>query len=76
MPALIILWSHASDLFKHLAEIIGIFKAQLVRDLVDQVLAGIDQLLGVLDLYLGNVVGDCSVHIAAEGRAEITGTDL
>ena len=66
---------HAGYFFENLAEVIGIIKAQLSGDLINQILSGINQLLGVLDFHLGNIIRDGQIHIPAEGGAQVAGTD-
>ena len=47
---------YARNLFKYLAEIVRIIKAQFIRDFIHQVLVGVDKLHGMLDLNLGNII--------------------
>lgn len=56
VPAFIILRGHTGYFLEYLAEIIGILKSQLVSDFIDQVLTRIDQLFGMFNFHLGNII--------------------
>ena len=63
-------------LFKNFAEIIWIFKAQEVRNLIHQIFMGVDQLFRMVDFYGGDIVGDGYTSKLFEGIAQVAGTNI
>ena len=63
-------------LFKYLTEIVGIIKAQHIRDLIHQILVCINQFLGVFDFHCGNIIGQCAAGKLLKGVAQMAGADV